>query len=170
MKMKEGKSIMKRPASGKPAAGSSGAPRSKTLLDVGAKERAKNFRATRDARRTEVAEDYVEMIADLIDTEGEARTVDVADRLGVSHATVVKTVARIKAMGLVTSRPYRGIFLTERGRAVANASRSRHEVVLAFLRAIGVSEDTAQCDAEGMEHHCSPETLAAFVRVIQSRR
>jgi len=141
----------------------------KALLDVGAKERARNFRATRDARRTEVVEDYVEMIADLIDSEGEARTVDVADRLGVSHATVVKTVARIKTLGLVTSRPYRGIFLTERGRAMANASRSRHEVVLAFLRAIGVCEDTAQRDAEGMEHHCSPETLAAFVRLIRRR-
>ena len=168
--MKAGKSTSKRAAPVKQAAGSDDAPRVKTLLDDGAKERARNFRATRDARRTEVAEDYVEMIADLIDTEGEARTVDVADRLGVSHATVVKTVARIKAMGLVTNRPYRGIFLTERGRAVANASRSRHEVVLAFLRAIGVAEDTAQRDAEGMEHHCSPKTLAAFVRVIQSRR
>jgi DtxR family manganese transport transcriptional regulator len=142
----------------------------KHLLDVGAKERARNFRATRDARKTEIAEDYVELIADLIDSEGEARTVDIADRLGVSHATVVKTVARIKALGLVTSRPYRGIFLTERGRAIANASRARHEVILAFLRAIGVSEATAQRDAEGMEHHCSPETLAAFVRVIRSRR
>jgi DtxR family manganese transport transcriptional regulator len=109
------------------------------------------------------------MVADLIDTEGEARTVDIAHRLGVSHATVVKTVARIKAIGLVTSRPYRGIFLTERGRTMANASRARHEVVLAFLRAIGVREETAQRDAEGMEHHCSPETLAAFVRVIRGR-
>ncbi|HTI85248.1 MAG TPA: manganese-binding transcriptional regulator MntR [Alphaproteobacteria bacterium] len=144
--------------------------RAKHLLDVAAKERARNFRATRDARKTEIAEDYVELIADLIDSGGEARTVDIADRLGVSHATVVKTVARIKALGLVTSRPYRGIFLTERGRAIANASRARHEVILAFLRAIGVSEATAQRDAEGMEHHCSPETLAAFVRVIRSRR
>lgn len=140
------------------------------LIDVGATERARNFRATRDARRMEIAEDYVELIADLIDTGGEARTVDIADRLGVSHATVVKAVARIKALGLVTSRPYRGIFLTERGRAVANASRARHEVVLAFLRAIGVAEETAQRDAEGMEHHCSPETLAAFVRIIRARR
>jgi DtxR family manganese transport transcriptional regulator len=142
----------------------------KHLLDVAAKERARNFRATRDARKTEIAEDYVELIADLIDSGGEARTVDIADRLGVSHATVVKTVARIKALGLVTSRPYRGIFLTERGRAIANASRARHEVILAFLRAIGVGEATAQRDAEGMEHHCSPETLAAFVRVIRARR
>jgi DtxR family manganese transport transcriptional regulator len=142
----------------------------KPLLDIGAKERARNFRATRDARRTEIAEDYVELIADLIDSGGEARTVEIADRLGVSHATVVKTVARIKGLGLVTSRPYRGIFLTERGRAIANASRARHEVILAFLRAIGVSEATAQRDAEGMEHHCSPETLAAFVRIIRARR
>lgn len=141
----------------------------KTLLDVGAKERARNFRATRDARRTELIEDYVEMVADLIDTKGEARTVDIADRLGVAHTTVVKALARIKAMGLITSQPYRGIFLTERGRAMANASRSRHEVVLAFLRAIGVREETAQRDAEGMEHHCSPETLAAFVRLIRAR-
>ncbi|MGE5537614.1 MAG: manganese-binding transcriptional regulator MntR [Gemmatimonas sp.] len=144
--------------------------RAMPLIDVGATERARNFRATRDARRMEIAEDYVELIADLIDTGGEARTVDIADRLGVSHATVVKAVARIKALGLVTSRPYRGIFLTERGRAVANASRARHEVVLAFLRAIGVAEETAQRDAEGMEHHCSPETLAAFVRIIRARR
>lgn len=142
----------------------------KALSDVGAKERARNFRATRDARRAEVVEDTVELVADLIDTTGEARTVDIADRLGVSHATVVKAVARIKTLGLVTSRPYRGIFLTERGRAMANASRARHEVVLAFLRAIGVGEATAQRDAEGMEHHCSPETLAAFVRVIRARR
>lgn len=144
--------------------------KAKALLDVGAVERARNFRATRDARRTEIVEDYVEMVADLIDTEGEARTVDIAQRLGVSHATVVKTVARIKALGLVTSRPYRGIFLTERGRAMANASRSRHEIVLAFLRAIGVREEAAQRDAEGMEHHCSPETLAAFVRLIRGRQ
>jgi DtxR family manganese transport transcriptional regulator len=143
--------------------------RIQALLEVGAKVRARNFRATRDARRTEVIEDYVELIADLIDTTGEARIVDVAGRLGVSHATVVKTVARIKALGLVTSRPYRGVFLTERGRAMANASRARHEVILAFLRAIGVGEATAQQDAEGMEHHCSPETLAAFVRMIRGR-
>ena len=78
--MSAGKSSMKSSRPAKQAARSAAASDGKTLLDVGAKERARNFRATRDARRMEVAEDYVEMIADLIDTEGEARTVDVADR------------------------------------------------------------------------------------------
>lgn len=140
------------------------------LNDLAAGERAANFRHTRANRRTEVTEDYVEMIADLIEQDGEARAVDIARRLGVSHATVVKTVTRLQDVGLVQSRPYRAIFLTDKGRQMAEESRKRHEVVLAFLRAIGVSEDTAHADAEGMEHHCSRETLAAFQRLIDSRK
>lgn len=140
------------------------------LNDLAAGERAANFRATRAARRTEVTEDYVELIADLIDANGEARAVDIARRLGVSHATVVKTIPRLQQLGLVVSRPYRAIFLTEAGRAMAERSRRRHDIVLDFLRAIGVSEETAHADAEGMEHHCSRETLAAFERLIRQRR
>jgi len=140
------------------------------LNDLAAGERAANFRHTRANRRTEVTEDYVEMIADLIEQDGEARAVDIARRLGVSHATVVKTVTRLQEVGLVQSRPYRAIFLTDKGRQMAEQSRKRHEIVLAFLRAIGVSEDTAHADAEGMEHHCSRETLAAFQRLIDSRK
>lgn len=142
----------------------------RALLDLAAGERAANFRHTREARRTEVTEDYVELIADLIDNGGEARAVDIAERLGVSHATVVKTITRLQQSGLVTSRPYRAIFLTDQGRRIADQSRRRHEIVLSFLRAIGVSDETAHADAEGMEHHCSSETLAAFERVIQQKR
>jgi len=151
----------------KPAANGDSA---RDLNDLAAGERAANFRHTRANRRTEVTEDYVEMIADLIEQDGEARAVDIARRLGVSHATVVKTVTRLQEVGLVQSRPYRAIFLTDKGRQMAEESRKRHEVVLAFLRAIGVSEDTAHTDAEGMEHHCSRETLAAFQRLIDSRK
>jgi len=39
-------------------------------------------------------------------------------------------------------------------------------VVLDFLISIGVSEETAEADAEGLEHHVSPETLKAFKAVI----
>jgi DtxR family manganese transport transcriptional regulator len=142
----------------------------RALLDLKAGERAANFRHTRAARRTEVTEDYVELIADLIDNGGEARAVDIAERLGVSHATVVKTITRLQQSGLVTSRPYRAIFLTDQGRSIAERSRQRHEIVLSFLRAIGVSDETAHADAEGMEHHCSGETLAAFERIIREQR
>ena len=98
----------------------------------------------------------------MIDEEGEARAVDIAKRLGVTGATVNKMISRLKQMGLVNSEPYRSIFLTEEGREMAEASRARHHIVVAFLRAVGVDEATSWADAEGMEHRCSPETLAAF--------
>lgn len=128
-------------------------------------QQVENFRHTRRARKTEIAEDYVELIADLIDSGGEARAVDIARRLGVSHATVIKTVGRLQRDGLVVTKPYRAIFLTDEGRRIAIWSRQRHELVVKFLLAIGVSKEVAYADAEGIEHHVSAETLAAFERI-----
>lgn len=133
-------------------------------------QRAEIFRQTRQARKSEIAEDYVELIADLIDGGGEARAVDIARRLGVSHATVSKTIARLKRDGLAVTEPYRAIFLTDEGRRLAEWSRRRHEVVFDFLLAIGVSEATAHADTEGIEHHVSVETLAAFERIARPKR
>jgi DtxR family manganese transport transcriptional regulator len=130
--------------------------------------RAENFRQTRRARKSEVAEDYVELIADLIEGSGEARAVDIARGLGVSHATVIKTIARLQRDGLVLKKPYRAIFLTEEGRRLASWSKQRHEIVVQFLLALGLNNETAHADAEGMEHHVSAETLAAFERFIRS--
>lgn len=137
-----------------------------TIL-VDADSQADHHRHTRRARQTAVVEDYVEMIADLIDKTGEARGVDISRHLGVTNASVNKMVNRLQQNGLVTTEPYRSIFLTEEGRRMAEWSRRRHEVVLAFLQALGISEETARADAEGMEHHVSDETLAAFKRVIR---
>lgn len=117
---------------------------------------------TRKAHASELAEDYVEIVADLIATTGEARVVDIAQRLGVSHVTVVRTLARLQKLGLVTTRPYRSIFLTGEGARLAEASRRRHEIVLNFLLSLGVPSAIAHTDAEGIEHHVSPQTLAAF--------
>jgi len=133
-------------------------------------EQADHHRQTRAALQTAVAEDYVELIADLIESTGEARATDIARRLGVTHASVTKTVARLQQGGLVTTQPYRAIFLTQKGRRIAEASKRRHEIVVAFLLAIGVGEDAARADAEGLEHHVSAETLAAFERVVKERR
>ena len=129
-----------------------------------AARRALAFRATREAHSTEMAEDYVELIGDLIAQHGEARLTDVAEHMGVSHATAAKVVQRLRGLGLVEGRPYRSIFLTRQGAVVAEQSRQRHQVVVDFLKALGVSDQTAEIDAEGMEHHVSEETIAAFLR------
>jgi DtxR family manganese transport transcriptional regulator len=93
--------------------------------------------------------------------------VDLASRLGVTHATVNRTIVRLQKAGFVTSQPYRAIFLTDRGRHLAATCKSRHETVVAFLRSLGISERAAEMDAEGIEHHVSPETLAAFKTALQ---
>lgn len=127
---------------------------------------SEGFRRTREARRDALVEDYVELIADLIEDGNEARQVDIAARLGVAQPTVAKMLARLATDGLVTRKRYRGVFLTDAGREVADRSRERHQTVEAFLRALGVSEETARIDAEGIEHHVSSETLAAFRRTL----
>ena len=130
------------------------------------RHQAENLSKTRREHASEVAEDYVEAIADLVAETGSARVVDLAKRLGVTHVTVNRTINRLQRAGLVTTQPYRAIFLTARGRALAVECRSRHETVVAFLRSLGITERVAQKDAEGIEHHVSPTTLAAFKSAI----
>ncbi len=67
----------------------------------------------------ETAQDYVEAIADLSAALGEARVVDLARRLGVTHVTVNRTLARLQQAGYVNTKPYRAIFLTDAGRKLA---------------------------------------------------
>lgn len=128
---------------------------------------AENLWQTRREHANETAEDYVEAIADLVKEAGEARVVDLAKRLGVTHVTVIRTIARLQSAGYVSSQPYRAIFLTSSGRKLAAACKSRHETVVAFLRSLGISERVAEMDAEGIEHHVSPETLAAFKAALR---
>ncbi|MCK6417650.1 MAG: manganese-binding transcriptional regulator MntR [Alphaproteobacteria bacterium] len=134
---------------------------------VDAEKQAQWFGRVRAAHQTEMAEDYVELIADLIAAQGEARIVDLSRRFGVSHATVNKIIARLNREGLVMSRPYRALFLTDKGMALARACKQRHILIVDFLRKLGVSAATAEADAEGIEHHVSAETLKAFRRFIR---
>jgi DtxR family manganese transport transcriptional regulator len=130
---------------------------------------ALRFERARTARSTAMLEDYAELIADLIASGGEARATDIARRLGVSHATAIKSIGRLKREGLATGLPYRGVFLTESGRALAERVRSRHRLVVDVLIAIGVPSEAAESDAEGIEHYVSDATLAAFERFLQTK-
>jgi DtxR family manganese transport transcriptional regulator len=131
---------------------------------------ARRFGKTRTAQSHALLEDYAELIADLLASEGEARTTDIARRLGVSHASAIKTIARLKREGLATARPYRGVFLTVAGAALAGRVRARHRVVVDLLRAVGVPDEAAEQDAEGIEHHVSDATLAAFAAFLKTGR
>lgn len=130
---------------------------------------AKRFGKARAAQSHALLEDYAELIADLLACDGEARPTDIARRLGVSHATAIKTIGRLKREGLATSLPYRGVFLTPEGEALAKQVRARHRLVVAVLTAIGVPPEAAEQDAEGIEHHISPATLRAFSTFLKKQ-
>ena len=130
---------------------------------------ARRFGKTRSAQSTALLEDYAELIADLLASIGEARPTDIARRLGVSHATAIKTISRLKRAGLATARPYRGVFLTEKGHALADRVRVRHRLVVDLLRALGVPTESAEADAEGIEHYVSENTLKAFAQFLKAR-
>jgi DtxR family transcriptional regulator, manganese transport regulator len=131
---------------------------------------ARRFGKMRSAQSTALLEDYAELIADLFASEGEARPTDIARRLGVSHATAIKSISRLKRTGLATARPYRGVFLTAKGRALAERARLRHRLVVDLLRALGVPAEAAEADAEGIEHYVSQTTLKAFAQFLKSRQ
>jgi len=124
-------------------------------------------RRTRSDHAQETAEDYVEAIDELQGAQGKCRVVDLARRFDVSHVTVTKVIARLKREGLVTSEPYGPLELTAAGRQLAAKSRRQHEIVYEFLRAIGVSEQVAAIDTEGIEHHVSRQTLECFRKLTE---
>ena len=118
-----------------------------------------SFKKVRDAHKTENTEYYLEIIADLLNTKGEARIVDIANKLDIAQATTNKTIQRLQNQGFVKKEPYRSIFLTLKGQEVASVSKKRHIIVLTFLKNLGLDARTAEADAEGIEHHVSNKTL-----------
>ena len=113
-------------------------------------------------RSSSAVEDYLERIQELIESKGYARVVDIALSLGISQASVTKMVKRLDTEGFVKHERYRGLVLTEEGRAIARAVSDRHRILTEFLRLLGISEAEVERDVEGMEHHLSSSSLVAL--------
>ena len=118
-----------------------------------------SFLKVRNAHKSENTEDYLELINDLINNNGEARIVEIANKLNVAQATANKTIKRLQLQGFIDKQPYRSIFLTEKGQKIALSSKKRHEIVYKFLINLGLSNKIALADSEGIEHHVSKKTL-----------
>ena len=131
------------------------------------------FKKVRADHAAETAEDYVEAVSDIVHALGECRVKHLVEHMGVTHVTVSRTIARLEAEGLVETEPYKPIRLTAAGERLAARSRRRHQIVLEFLRALGVTDQVARQDAEGIEHHVSESTLdrmEAFTQVIAAAK
>lgn len=124
--------------------------------------RAIHFRKARLQRLYELAEDYTEMIADLIELQGKVRVCDIAREMGISHVSVLKTIKRLIRDGYLIVNTHPLIELTPKGREIASFSKKKHLVLSDFLLKLGIPEQIVATDVEGMEHHISYVTLQAL--------
>ena len=129
-----------------------------------------SFKKVRDAHLTENTEDYLELIADLLNLNGEARIVDIAEKLDIAQSTANKTIKRLVKQNYIKKEPYRSIFLTLKGQIIASNSKKRHKIVYQFLKNLGLDHNTASADSEGIEHHVSEKTLNKMEKFNRSKK
>jgi Mn-dependent DtxR family transcriptional regulator len=130
-----------------------------------AASKKKAARAT--SAKSPATEDYLEQIHNLIATKGYARVVDIAQKLGISQASVTNMVQRLAGDGYVVYERYRGITLTDEGRSVGAAIARRHEVLTRLLSGFGLDPELVHRDVEGMEHHMSRQTLDVLTLLME---
>ncbi len=133
-------------------------------------KQAAPFKATRKHHSTEAAEDYTELVAELIIEKGVARTCDIARRLGISHVTALRTIKRLVEEGFLSTSPHQPVTLTLKGARLAKESKDRHDTLIEFFTRLGVPSAIADIDVEGAEHHISSVTLSKIKEFLVSNK
>jgi Mn-dependent DtxR family transcriptional regulator len=142
------------------------------LSEITGLDKDNRLSAIRDANsvkkqdRTDRMEDYLEVIYELVQQKGYATTVDISSYLNVSSPSVTKMMQKLDETGYLIYEKYRGIKLTNEGIRIARNIRNRHGLLAEFFMIIGVDEETANNDAEGIEHHLHPETMKKLEEFI----
>ena len=110
----------------------------------------------------ESGEMYLESILVITKEKGRARSVDVAEYLGVSKPSVSQAMSNLKALGFVVVEQDGSLVLTQSGFGTASKIYERHTVIAKMLERIGVSSSTASKDACRIEHVISDEAFEAI--------
>jgi len=105
------------------------------------------------------SEDYLEVVYHLLREKGYANTSDISSRLNVTPPTVSGMVAKLASRGYIKHERYRGMTLTDVGERVAKSVIKRHSVIAEFLATLGLEDDIAYEDTEGIEHHVHADTI-----------
>jgi len=118
------------------------------------------------ARSSTRMEDYLEIISELVELKGYATTLDISRHMNVSAPSVTKMLQRLDEGGYLEYEKYHGINLTKKGTEVADGIRQKHGILLEFFEILGIGYDTANQDAEGIEHHLNPKTIKQLRKFI----
>ena len=130
---------------------------------------ARIHKRVRRQHQSEVTQDYVEAIYRLKEEGKGTRVTDIQDVFGVSHVTVIRTLARLEEAELLIKQQG-AVALTDTGKQIAIKAYRRHNLVMEFLLSLGVSERTAAADTEGIEHHISDETVQAIEDYLNAQK
>lgn len=111
-------------------------------------------------------EDYIEVVYELIQKKGYARSSDIAEQLDVKSASVTSMLQKLHGMELIVYERYRGLTLTSSGERLAREVQQKHLTILKFLRILDIEEKIAKSDAEGIEHHVHKKTIDRIGRFV----
>ena len=114
------------------------------------------------------AEDYLEAMLMLKNERGYIRSIDIAEKLGVTKPSVSYATKRLRENGYITMDPAGMIVLTDTGLEIAERIYERHELITRLVVRIGVSPETAREDACKIEHDLSTETFEAIRKSVES--
>jgi Mn-dependent DtxR family transcriptional regulator len=141
---------------------------SKNNLKKKGEIRLESIKAAHKSTKSNITrmEDYLEVISELVELKGYATTLDVSRYMNVSAPSVTKMLQRLDENGYLKYEKYHGINLTAKGSGVADAIRQKHGILLEFFEILGIEHETANQDAEGIEHHLNPKTIRQLRKFI----
>ena len=110
----------------------------------------------------ESAQNYLETILILHRRKGTVRSVDIANELEFSKASVSVAMRHLREEELVSVDRDGHITLLPKGLAIAEQMLERHEMISKWLIQLGVPEEIAGADACRIEHVISKESFEAI--------
>ena len=119
-------------------------------------------------RISESAEDYLEQVLIQSERHGAARSIDIANALNVSKASVSIAMKKLCRENYVVFDEDHLICLTESGRAIAERIYNRHVRLTGFLISLGVPREIAEEDACRIEHDISEASFQALCQTCQA--
>jgi Mn-dependent DtxR family transcriptional regulator len=129
-------------------------------------ESIKAAHKTKKMSSTTSEEDYLEVIAELVELKGYATTLDISRFMNVSPPSVTKMLQKLDEKKYLEYEKYHGINLTAIGRQVADTIRKKHSTLLEFFEILDVGKDIANQDTEGLEHHLNDKTIRKLRKFI----
>ena len=129
-------------------------------------ESIKAAHKTKKTSSTISEEDYLEVIAELVELKGYATTLDISRFMNVSPPSVTKMLQKLDEKKYLEYEKYHGINLTDIGKQVADTIRRKHSTLLEFFEILDVGKGIANQDTEGLEHHLNDKTIRQLRKFI----